>query len=476
MQTVVGDGISCSFSLLMVDPYLESSRLTKKNSHPDTMLFHAGTFLDPFSSLRTNGGRVIASTAIGSEILTAVERAYRGVSCVRFERMQYRRDIAHRALNKPPAKPTTTAPTQAPMTYASAGVSIAAGNSLVQNIKSLVRSTARPGVGAIIGGFGGELSLPDAGYPADSPTIVMAIDGIGTKVMIAQAMGLYSTVGIDLVAMNVNDLVVQGAQPLAFLDYYATGRLDVPSATEFVRGVADGCILANCGLVGGETAEMFGLYREGEFDAAGCAIGAIRHGKKILPDKDAMQAGDQLLGLASSGPHSNGYSLIRKILERTGLSYTSSAPWDPSTTVGQSLLTPTRIYVRSLLAALDGLESAGGQNSATMKGLAHITGGGLTENIPRMLPEHLAAELKIGSWPVPKVLAWLKREGNVESKEFARAFNTGLGMVCVVGKEAVEDVVALLEGGGESVYRVGKLIDRAEQDCILKGLEKWDDL
>lgn len=444
------------------------------------------------------------------------------------DRMHYRRDIAHRDLARVSAAaslPSTSATAtemktsadQSALTYASAGVSIESGNSLVSMIKPLVRATARPGADALIGGFGGEIHLPSAGYGANSPTIVSAIDGIGTKLMIAQALNEYSTIGIDLVAMNVNDLIVQGAEPLAFLDYYACSTLDVPSAAAFVSGVADGCKQANCALVGGETAEMPGLYAKGDFDAAGCAIGALAAGKSLLPDKQGMKVGDVLLGIASSGPHSNGYSLIRKIVQRAGLKYTDPAPWttgpdaDAGVTVGKALLEPTKIYVKSLLAVLDGSAVPSPQEaqqqrepsatasiasalssflpssvatstsapSSGVKGLAHITGGGLLENIPRILPAHLSAHVDIGSWTVPPVLAWLKREGRVESREFARAFNTGLGMVLVVEGAKVEGVVEGLRAGGERVWVVGEIKERGggeDEGCVLQGLEKWNDL
>jgi len=419
---------------------------------------------------------VIASTAIGSSITDAVSKAYAGVSTIHMDRMHYRKDIAHRDLARVSSgtnSATSSTKDESPLTYASAGVSIESGNSLVNLIKPLVRATARPGADALIGGFGGEIHLPSAGYGAYAPTIVSAIDGIGTKLMIAQALSSYDTIGIDLVAMNVNDLIVQGAEPLAFLDYYACSHLDVPSAAAFVKGVADGCRLANCALVGGETAEMPGLYAKGNFDAAGCAIGALAHGKQLLPAKAAMKPGDVLLGIASSGPHSNGYSLIRKIVSRAGLTYTDPAPWTQGRTVGKALLEPTRIYVRSLLSVLNDPKIGRG-----VKGLAHITGGGLTENIPRILPKHLAAHMRVGSWTVPSVLAWLKREGRVSGPEFARAFNTGLGMVLVVEEELVEGVKEGLEREGETVWRVGEVRERKEngEECVLEGIERWEEL
>ncbi|KAK7520762.1 phosphoribosylformylglycinamidine cyclo-ligase-like protein [Phyllosticta citriasiana] len=354
---------------------------------------------------------------------------------------------------------------QEAMTYASAGVSIDAGNQLVQKIKASVKSTRRPGADADIGGFGGTFDLAAAGYTS-APILVGAIDGIGTKVKIAFEMGKHDTVGIDLVAMNVNDLVVQGAEPLMFLDYYACSKLDVASAAAFVSGVAEGCKQANCTLVGGETAEMPGLYQAGEYDAGGAAIGAIARDATILPNTAAMAEGDVLLGLSSHGPHSNGFSLIRKVVKRAGLGFHSPAPWSKSgETVGASLLTPTRIYVRSLLAAT---------RKNLLKGMAHITGGGLVENIPRMLPAHLSAEVQAGLWPVHDVFAWLKKAGAVEDAEFVRAFNAGLGMVIVVAPENKNRAVEVLQEHGENVYEVGRLVKRTTgEGCEVKNMQVW---
>ncbi|EGP85046.1 unnamed protein product [Zymoseptoria tritici ST99CH_1A5] len=350
------------------------------------------------------------------------------------------------------------------MTYADAGVSIDAGNQLVKSIKAAVASTRRPGADAEIGGFGGALDLAAAGYK-EAPTLIQAIDGIGTKLKIAFAMNDFSTVGIDLVAMNVNDLVVQGAEPLTFMDYYACSTLNIPDAVSFVEGVARGCVEAGCALVGGETAEMPGMYQDNEFDAGGAATGAIKRGQKILPDKASMKEGDVLLGLSSNGVHSNGFSLVRKVIERQGLSFTDDAPWDSGKSVGQSLLTPTRIYVKPLLAAVQ---------KDLLLGMAHITGGGLEDNIPRMLPKHLAAEVDASTWEVPKVLLWLKQAGNVSSREFARTWNTGLGMVIVVKEELAEDATKVLQDAGEKVSRVGRLVRKTDEEVILRNFEHWN--
>lgn len=350
------------------------------------------------------------------------------------------------------------------MTYADAGVSIDAGNDLVVAIKKAVKSTRRPGADAEIGGFGGALDLQAAGYN-EAPIMIQAIDGIGTKLKVAFAMDKFDTVGIDLVAMNVNDLVVQGAEPLTFLDYYACSKLEIKEAVSFIEGVAAGCRESGCALVGGETAEMPGMYQGNEFDAGGCATGALRRGRTILPDIASMVEGDVLLGLASDGVHSNGFSLVRKVVERQGLSYHDKAPWAPNTTVGASLLTPTRIYVKPLLKAVE---------KDLLKGMAHITGGGLYDNIPRMLPKTLAAEVDVSAWSVPPVLKWLKEAGNVESREFARTWNTGLGMVIVVSKENAAEAKKVLEEAGERVSVIGRLFTRGEDEVVLKNLEAWN--
>ena len=353
---------------------------------------------------------------------------------------------------------------QAGMTYRDAGVSIDAGNDFVKAIKSAVASTRRPGADAEIGGFGGALDLAAAGY-TETPIIVQAIDGIGTKLKIAFALEKFDTIGIDLVAMNVNDLVVQGAEPLTFLDYYACSRLDIKEAAAFIESVAAGCRESGCALVGGETAEMPGMYTGKEFDAAGCATGALPKGRKLLPDTASMVEGDILLGLASSGVHSNGFSLVRKILEAKRISFHDDAPWQRGTSVGESLLTPTRIYVKPLLMLVQ---------QDLVKGMAHITGGGLYDNIPRMLPSHLAAEVDASTWKVPPVLQWLKEAGRVDSKEFARTWNTGLGMVLVVNNDNAKTAQEMLGQAGEEVSVIGRLTKKDTESCVVRHQEVWD--
>ena len=423
-----------------------------------TNIFHAGTKLSG-DALVSAGGRVIAAEAVGETLRAAVDKAYESIKLINFDGMYYRKDIAHRAFRDEKSSADK-------LTYAQSGVSIDAGNELVDRIKAAVATTRRPGADAIIGGFGGEVDLSQAGHPS-APIIVGAIDGVGTKLIIAQKMNKHDTVGIDLVAMNVNDLVVQGAEPFMFLDYYGCSRLDVSVAAAFVEGVAQGCKDAGCALVGGETAEMPDLYTGDDYDAAGAAIGVMKAAQR-LPRKDAMAEGDVLVALASSGVHSNGFSLVRKVVDKCGLSYTDKAPWDSSASVGESLLTPTRIYVKPLLKVL-------AQTGEAVKGMAHITGGGLTENVPRMLPKHLAAEIDVATWEHPPVFKWLRE--SVIPTEMARTFNNGIGMVLAVAPETADAVVKGLEAEGEKVYTIGKLVNREGGEkgewCVLKNLESW---
>jgi phosphoribosylformylglycinamidine cyclo-ligase len=335
---------------------------------------------------------------------------------------------------------------KAGLTYAGVGVDIDAGNALVEKIRPLVRATRRPGADAEIGGFGGIFDLKAAGF-AD-PVLVAANDGVGTKVKIAALAGIRGTIGIDLVAMCVNDLVVQGAEPLFFLDYYATGKLDPAVGTEIVKGVAQGCIEAGAALIGGETAEMPGLYGGDDYDLAGFAVGAVERGK-LLPRVDVEQ-GDFVLGLPSSGLHSNGFSLVRRIVAHTSLAWTDPAPFAPGRLLGESLLTPTRIYVKPILRVL---AKTGG-----VKALAHITGGGFGDNIPRILPEELGAEINLCAIPVPEVFAWLAAEGAIAGQEMLRVFNCGIGMVAIVGSGQSAEVLQAFEAAGENPVMLGRVV------------------
>ena len=440
--------------------YAKNRQIHLHKAAAGTMIFHAGTSMANDKLLST-GGRVIASTATAETLEDAVKKAYEGMSKIKFEGMHFRKDIAHRAF----ARGKDRRESQTPLTYASAGVSIEAGNSLVRSIKEDVKATRRPGADAEIGGFGGLFDLSAAGFHEKSPSIVVATDGVGTKLKLAHAMDKHDTVGIDLVAMNVNDLVVQGAEPLAFVDCFTCSTLDVQIASSVVSGVAKGCRISNCALLGGETAEMPGLLMGTEYDVTGTAVGAIdRSATRLLPDKDSMVKGDVLLGLGSNGVHSNGFSLVRRILERKHLALSETAPWDQDQSIGISLLEPTRIYVVPLLQVV---------KKDLVKGMAHITGGGLIENVPRMLPDHLTAQIDVSSWKRPKVFDWLQMAGSVSDEEMGRTFNNGVGMVLVVSNISSGEVKKVLEELGETVFRIGELIDREDEGCVLKGLDAW---
>ncbi|GLK80764.1 phosphoribosylformylglycinamidine cyclo-ligase [Methylopila turkensis] len=345
-----------------------------------------------------------------------------------------------------------TTKTSGGLTYADAGVDIDAGNALVERLKALVRATRRSGADAEIGGFGGLFDLKAAGFV--DPILVAANDGVGTKLKIAIETGHHDTIGIDLVAMSVNDVVVQGAEPLFFLDYFACGKLAGDTAYEVVKGIATGCIEAGCALIGGETAEMPGMYADGDYDLAGFAVGAAERGR-LLPRRD-VKAGDVLLGLPSSGVHSNGYSLVRRIVARSGLSLEAPAPFEPQKTLGRALLTPTKLYVRPLIAALKATDG--------VKALAHITGGGLPDNLPRVLPDGFGAWIDLSVIPVPPVFGWLAAAGGVSQSEMLRTFNCGVGMVVVVAAEQAEAVEAALKAEGETPVRIGEIREIARAD------------
>jgi len=340
--------------------------------------------------------------------------------------------------------------------YKEAGVDIDAGDALVERIKPFAKATRRLGSMDGLGGFGALFDLKKTGYK--DPLLVSSTDGVGTKLKIAQAMGKHDTIGIDLVAMCVNDLVVQGAEPLFFLDYFATGKLSVNVAAQVIKGIADGCKQAGCALVGGETAEMPGMYAPGEYDLAGFSVGAVER-KKLLP-LTGIKEGDVLLGLASSGVHSNGFSLVRHIMAKAKLDYASKAPFAKNKRLGDVLLVPTRIYVKSCLKAIRTVKG--------IKALAHITGGGLTENIPRVLPKPLAARIDSDAWAMPPIFKWLQETGNVANSDMLRTFNCGIGMVLVVSKSSAAAAITLLEKEGETVYRLGEIVPRKSKAVIVK--------
>ncbi len=330
------------------------------------------------------------------------------------------------------------------VTYADAGVDIDAGNALVERIKPAAKRTTRSGVMAGLGGFGALFDLKDAGYT--DPILVAATDGVGTKLRIAIDTGHVDGVGVDLVAMCVNDLVCQGAEPLFFLDYFATGALETEVAARVIEGIALGCEQAGCALIGGETAEMPGMYPAGDFDLAGFAVGALERGRDLPVD---VAAGDILLGIGSDGVHSNGYSLVRKLVEASGRGWEDACPWS-NVSLGAELLTPTRLYVKPALAAV---------KAGSVHGLAHITGGGLTENLPRVLPTTLGAEIDLDTWHLPAVFRWMAETGQMAEKELLKTFNCGLGMILIVAPGAANDITTLLSDMGEDVTRIGTVSD-----------------
>jgi phosphoribosylformylglycinamidine cyclo-ligase len=354
------------------------------------------------------------------------------------------------------AKDTATEP----YTYAKAGVSIETGNALVRAIAPLAKATRRAGADADLGGFGGFFDLKAAGF--NDPLLVAANDGVGTKLKLAIDSGKHAGVGIDLVAMCANDLIVQGAEPLFFLDYYATGKLDNDVATAVVASIAEGCKLAGCALIGGETAEMPGMYSDGDYDLAGFCVGAVERNQVLTADKVAE--GDVLLGLASSGVHSNGFSLVRRLAADKGWKLDRPALFDQNVILIDALMAPTRIYVMSLLPLV---------RQGKIHAMAHITGGGLLENIPRVLPNGLHAYIDADAWEQPRLMAFLQAQGNIEPEEMARTFNCGLGMVIAVAETDVVDVTAALEAAGETVHRIGH-IAAGEKGCSVKGAaETW---
>ncbi|MGI9370246.1 MAG: phosphoribosylformylglycinamidine cyclo-ligase [Ruegeria sp.] len=328
------------------------------------------------------------------------------------------------------------------MTYADAGVDIDAGNALVDRIKPAAKKTNRPGVMSGLGGFGALFDLKAAGY--NDPILVSATDGVGTKLRIAIDTGVVGGVGIDLVAMCVNDLICQGAEPLFFLDYFATGKLDTDTAARIIEGIAEGCAQSGCALIGGETAEMPGMYPDGDFDLAGFAVGAMERGGDL---PSGVQEGDVLLGLRSNGVHSNGYSLVRRLVEHSGLNWDAESPFGGGS-LGEALLTPTRLYVKPALGAI----RAGGVHA-----LAHITGGGLTENLPRVLPQGLGAKIDLNSWDLPGVFNWMAETGGIAESEMLKTFNCGIGMIVVCAADSAQSIADLLTSNGESVSRIGSV-------------------
>jgi len=341
------------------------------------------------------------------------------------------------------------------LTYAQAGVDIDAGNRMVELIKPLVRATARPGADSEIGGFGGIFDLKQAGYR--DPVLVAATDGVGTKLKVAIETGRHDTIGIDLVAMSVNDLVVQGAEPLFFLDYYACGKLEPEFGAAVVAGISAGCREAGCALIGGETAEMPGVYQGEDYDLAGFAVGAVER-DAVLPRKDIVE-GDTVIGLASSGVHSNGYSLVRRVVERSGIGWSAAAPFMAGKSLGEAVLTPTRIYVKACLKAI--------RDTKAVKGLAHITGGGFPDNIPRVLPKGMGARIDLAAVPVLPVFKWLANAGEISQNEMLRTFNCGIGMIVIVPAKEADAVMQTFAGSGEKVVTLGNVIKTSGQERVI---------
>jgi phosphoribosylamine--glycine ligase/phosphoribosylformylglycinamidine cyclo-ligase len=377
--------------------YAKGIPITIPSYSGDVYPFHAGTTVKD-GVLVTSGGRVLAVTAVQPFLPDAIQLARDSVAKIKFKDIHFRNDIGHRALK------LLQSQQQQGTTYADAGVSIDAGNLLVEKIKPYVKATRRSGADAEIGGFGGVFDLKAAGYK--DPILISGTDGVGTKLKIAQHIGKHDTIGIDLVAMCVNDVLVQGAEPLYFLDYYASSKLEVDVCADVVKGIAQGCLDSGCALIGGETAEMPGIYQNGEYDLAGFVVGAVDR-TEILPKLDQIQPGDVLLGLASSGVHSNGYSLVRHIVSKSGLQYGSPCPFDHGKTLGEALLVPTRLYVKPLLPVI---------RAGLVKSMVHITGGGFIDNIPRSLPPHLGVTVDASSWPFLPIFKWLKKVGNVANR------------------------------------------------------------
>ncbi|QSL67100.1 hypothetical protein MERGE_001489 [Pneumocystis wakefieldiae] len=409
----------------------------------EAIIFHSGTAISESKELVTTGGRILSISATGTTLEEATKNAYKNIKSIFFENMFNRNDIAYKACN------TNKEKSKDIITYLSSGVSIDTSDNFLNIIKSKIQTTERVGSNATIGGFGGIFDLKKLNYK--DPLLVGTIDGIGTKIKIAQAIDRYDTIG---------------AEPLFFLDYYACRKLDISDAASFIDGVCNGCIMAGCALIGGETAEMPGIYYNKDFDTAGTAIGIVER-KNLLPALGIMKSGDIVLGLSSNGPHSNGFSLIRNIIEKYGLCYNDPAPWDPSTTIGLSLLTPTRIYVKSLLNLV---------RKGVIKGMAHITGGGFIENIPRILPDNLMCEIDVTSWELPKIFSWLKEAGNVPINDLSRTLNMGIGMVIIVDIMNLSEVLTELKNMGENVYSIGNILRRTSQHpkCLLKNLDAWE--
>ncbi|XP_056641474.1 trifunctional purine biosynthetic protein adenosine-3 isoform X2 [Diorhabda sublineata] len=405
----------------------------------DLIVFHCGTALKD-GVVVTNGGRVLISVALAPQLTVAAAKATKSCGIIKFDGQQYRRDISHKGIARSILQ-------FGKLTYKQSGVDIDAGNDLVNHIKPAAKSTNRTGVMGGLGGFGGLFDTKAAGYK--DPLLVSGTDGVGTKLKIAQAVGVHDTIGVDLVAMCVNDILAHGAEPLFFLDYFACGNLEVDIAKQVVTGIADGCKLAGCSLIGGETAEMPDMYQPGDYDLAGFAVGAVER-ERLMPRIETITPGDAVIGLPSSGVHSNGFSLVRKIMKMAGKDYNSVAPFSKrNKTFGSELLTPTKIYVKSVIPAI---------KTGKVKAFGHITGGGLLENIPRILPDEVAVELDAAQWSIPTVFSWLATAGGVHQLEMLRTFNCGIGGVLIVSGVNVEEILGIVKEEGATI--IGKVVKK----------------
>ncbi|KAJ8321082.1 hypothetical protein KUTeg_002669 [Tegillarca granosa] len=419
----------------------------------NVQIFHAGTAIKD-GHVVTSGGRVLAVVASGTDFESASSKAQETVKLVKFEHSYYRKDIGFHVLSRYNSKQNGM------LTYESAGVNIEAGNCLVQAIKPLAANTKRSGCDASLGGFGALFDIKAAGYT--DPILVSGTDGVGTKLKIAQQISTHDTIGVDLVAMCVNDILAHGAEPLFFLDYFATGKLDVSIATEIVSGIAKGCKEAGCALVGGETAEMPGIYSGEDYDLAGFAVGAVER-NCMLPRTLDIKPGDVVIGLPSSGIHSNGFSLVRKVIEKQGLQFDMPSPFTYGKTLGEDLLTPTTIYVKPVLSLM---------KQKLVKAFAHITGGGLIENIPRILPEGTGVQLDASLWKLPSVFGWLAEKGNISAREMSRTFNCGVGGVLIMEPTMSESVLQQLQKQDVKASVIGHVCQSDGKTVQIENLEK----
>lgn len=421
------------------------------NSKPNHVVFHCGTAFKNGNWL-TNGGRVLIAVSLAPQLVSAAANATKACEIIKFEGEQHRRDIAHKGIASSILK-------SGKLTYKQSGVDITAGNELVNHIKPSAKSTNRPGVMGGLGSFGGLFDTKAAGYK--DPLLVSGTDGVGTKLKIAQEMNLHDTIGIDLVAMCVNDVLAHGAEPLFFLDYFACGKLDINVAKQVVSGVAEGCRLAGCSLIGGETAEMPDMYPPGEYDLAGFTVGAVER-SQLMPNISDIEEGDTIIGLPSAGVHSNGFSLVRKVMTLAAVSYKDKAPFSKDKkTFGEELLTPTKIYVKTVIPAV---------KTGKVKAFAHITGGGLVENIPRVLPDNLSVELDATTWEIPPVFSWVATAGGINEPELLRTFNCGIGGILITKPEHTQQILSLVQSDAARI--IGRVTKKTQEQVIVKNFSQ----